>query len=477
MARVLARAASWASPVVRRLCTVASEAPVSESASTAAVAEASKAKHLYRRLSVLGGAPKGAVSKAMNKWLREGRRIRAINVMKFVKELRNYKRYGHALELMEWMETRGMNMSYSNYAVRLALICKVEGIDSAEKYFSNLSGPAKNRLTYGALLNCYCTQKMEEKALALFDKMKELNYISNALSYSNMMALYMKLGKPEKVPLLSQEMVDKGIPRNAFTYNLLMNSYAALNDIESVERIFKEIKECDATNLQWPIYSTLASVCISAGLTEKAKSALVMLEENMDRKDRQCFHFLINLYAGTDNLEGVNRVWSSLKSAFPTTLNMSYFTMLQALSRLNELDALAQCFHEWESSCVTYDIRLANILFAAYLRRDMLKEADSLWETLIHRGAEPDFRTFELFIDYYLNKKEFDLALRYLNDAASKVKSEEWKPNKEKVDAFLRYFKEQKDVDSAEAFCQNLKKLNCLDPDIHNSLLQIYMSS
>lgn len=362
-------------------------------------------------------------------------------------------------QLMEWMDTRGMNMSHSNYAVRLDLICRVEGIQSAEKYFASFPEPAKNLLTHGSLLNCYCTERMEEEASAFFEKMKEQELVSNSLPYNNMMSLYMRVGKPEKVPLLMEEMAERKIPPNDFTYSILMNSYAALNDFEAVERTFEEIERSGGAKARWSIYSNLASLYISAGLADKAEAALKMVEENMDRGDRQCFHFLITLYAGLGKLEEVNRIWATLKSTFPSTLNMSYLTMLQSLSRLGQLDALERCFHEWESGCVAYDIRLANILFCAYLRRDKVAEAEALWKKVNGRGSEPDFRTFEMFIDYYINKQDMARALEYLKEAMSKAeKTRAWKPSQSKVDALLKHL-EEGDAAAAEEFQERLKKL------------------
>jgi pentatricopeptide repeat protein len=99
-------------------------------------------------------------------------------------------------QLMDWMvHTKGMNMSYTNHAIRLDLIYKVRGIEAAEKYFDGLPDPAKNHRTYGALLNCYCSSKKEEKATDIYRKMDELGISSSTLPINNLMSLYMKLGQ------------------------------------------------------------------------------------------------------------------------------------------------------------------------------------------------------------------------------------------------------------------------------------------
>ena len=87
--RAPARAAA---AMIRWLCTA--------SGSADSLAGPGLAKPLYRRLSALGGAPAGSVAKAMDEWVQEGKRIRPIQVVKYVRELRKYKRFSQALEVV-----------------------------------------------------------------------------------------------------------------------------------------------------------------------------------------------------------------------------------------------------------------------------------------------------------------------------------------------------------------------------------------
>ncbi|XP_042516543.1 pentatricopeptide repeat-containing protein At1g02370, mitochondrial-like isoform X2 [Macadamia integrifolia] len=379
--------------------------------------------------------------------------------------------------LMDWMENRGINMSYSDYAVRIDLLAKVKGIDSAQNYFNNLIPPAKNQLTYGALLNCYCKAKMTEEALALFEKMIELNFASTSLNYNNIISLHMRLGKPEKAILLVQEMRKKNIQLDTFTYNVLMQSYASLKDIEGVQRVLVEMEAEDGVKCNWTTYSNLASIYVEAGLFEKAELALKEVEKKMKPRDLMAYHFLISLYAATSNLAETKRVWGSFKSAFSKINNMSYLVMLQALYRLDDFDGLKKYFEEWETGCSSYDMRLANVMTSAYLRRDMVKEAELVCQGAIDRGSVLNFRTMELFMDFFLKVRRVDLALRYMEAAVSKVKENEWLPSRERVSNFLGYFEKGGDVDGAEEFCRLLKKVNHLDSVAYHLLLCVYVAA
>lgn len=378
------------------------------------------------------------------------------------------------MQIMEWMERRKVKYSSTDHALRLDLISKTKGIPAAEEYFNILPPTAKDRLTYGALLNCYCKQLIEDKALALFKKMGALNFLSSGLAFNNLMSLYMRMNQPEKVPPLVQEMKQKSIPLSTFTYNIWMNSYASLNDIKGVERVMSE----DESKCDWTKYSNLAAIYVKARLFEKAESALKKLEEVMKPPRREAYHYMISLYAGTNNLDEVNRVWDSLKSTFPTTSNMSYLSMLQALRRLKGgVDDLTKCYKEWESSCSSYDVRLANVAISVYLSQDMFKEASLVFDTAIKRCGGPFFAAREYFMVYFLKIHQVDLALCHLEAAVSQVKDNDWRPTPATATAFLKYFEAEKDVDGAEKFCSILKTFDCLTSNIYYLLLKTYIAA
>ncbi|AQK91350.1 Pentatricopeptide repeat-containing protein [Zea mays] len=469
--------------LLRRLLSTATEAaaetPAPTAPSSAAAAKPAKQdpRLLYRRLSALGSAGEGSVSRVLNKWVREGGATRSDDLVKHVKELRKYKRHAHALELMDWMvNARGMNMSHTNHAIRLELIYKVRGLEAAENYFANLPDPAKNHRTYGSLLSCYCSAKMEEKATNLYRQMDELGIWSSTLPINNLMSLYMKLDQYRKVVSLFEEMKLKNVKPNSLTCCILMTSYAALNKIDDIEELLKEMVEKDVT-LGWSAYSTLASIYVNAGQFGKAESALKKLEGLISaHDDRQPFDFLLSLYASLGNLSEVNRVWNVIKSKFSKVTNTSYLGMLHALYKLNDIDRMKQIYMEWESNYETFDVKLTNMMIRSHLKVGMTEEAEMLVEKVKENGAEFDTKTCELFLDHYMGTEDMNSALNWLENMTKLSKKAE-KLDQDRIYKFQKYFEEHKDADGAERFCNCLRTLGCIDGKAYESLLRTYLAA
>ncbi|ERN01094.1 hypothetical protein AMTR_s00002p00190720 [Amborella trichopoda] len=153
--------------------------------------------HLYKRIS-LSGLGSGEV---LEEWMMQGRKISKWELRRISKELRKFRRFYLALQVYEWMISKGekFTLSSSDIAIQLDLVAKVHGMSSAEDIFVKLSDFQKNERTYGAILHVYSQSKEREKAETIFEKMKKESLITNALPFNEMMNLYMSLGEYNKV--------------------------------------------------------------------------------------------------------------------------------------------------------------------------------------------------------------------------------------------------------------------------------------
>lgn len=429
-----------------------------------------KAETLYKRLSAYRDTD-GSVTDTLDNWVNQGNYVKRFDIVGYVNLLRKLKKYQQANQVYEWLEKSNNKMNNSDRAIRIDLLAKTEGLESAEKYFDNLQGSAKTKKTYGALLNCYCKEKNLEKALNLFERMKELR-LSSTLNYNNMMSLYLNLDKPEKVPLLAEEMERENIIFDLYTYNQIMNSYASLKKFDAVEGVIEKMNN-NKVRCDWFTFGNLAKIYTNTGMFKKANATLANMEKLENLRDREAFHILITLYAQTSNLDGVNRSWDSLKLVYAKPSNASYLVVLLALSKLGEVDALEKHYRQWESDRSHYDVRVSNVILESYLKRDMTEDAQRIFEDIVQSGAEPNTRTFESLTSYYIKQGNIDMALKYFEMGASKANSMKHKlfPNDETIRMFLQHFEEENDVDNVKKFCTCMKMIDRLDPTVYDSLL------
>lgn len=467
------RSLSAGATPIRRLCTATVAAAEAEAEGEGVLQPQTTTEvPLYRRLVVLPMTG-DTVEQTLNEYIREGRVIKKEQLEGSIKSLRNRRRYRHALEIMEWMVARKVNFSYRDIAVHLDLLAKARGIDAAEKYFNDLESHVKNKFTYGTLLNCYCQEKMEEEALSLFQKMEEIG-VTSTLAFNNLMSLYMKLEQPEKVPGLVKEMRERNFPMQTFTYNVLMHSYGCMGDIEGMERVYEELVAENDDKCDWTTYSNLAIEYTKAGLHEKAESALKKLEEKMGprERDRPAYHFLISLYTKISNLDEVHRIWKLLRSDFPRMINLDYIIILQALERLNDIDGFKKLYSEWESTFTNFDTRVTNIAIKFYLGREMITEGEYVLHEAIKKSKGPFFRSWELFIEFFLMKQNMGDALKCLEAATFKAKDNGWKPKPEYIEKLLEHFEVEGDVNGVKKLFTMLKRINCLDTGVYLSLFR-----
>lgn len=365
------------------------------------------------------------------------------------------------------MDSSNLELKSSDQAVRINLLGKAEGVSSAEKYFDSIQEKTSN--VYGALLSCYCKERDLDKALEIFEQLKELNGTST-LNYNNLLSLHYNLEQPEKVVSLVQEMEENNIAPDLYTYNMMINSHAALKNLDACEGVLEKM---ESSNVKPDLftYGNLATIYFNSGLHEKATTFLELMEKMGSQKDtpsaREACHNRLRLYSAMNNLSGVNRAWEDLKSVDMKPSNTSYLFMLLALSKLGNQDNLEKIFKEWEEICSLYDYRVPNVVLEYYLSRNMIEEATSLYKRLKEIKSAPNLRTLELFATICLKNSDIDLALQYLETGLDKATSRDskWFPRSEAIEGFISYFVEKNDTESGGKFIESMKKHNRAQSD------------
>ncbi|XP_068640404.1 pentatricopeptide repeat-containing protein At4g21705, mitochondrial-like [Aristolochia californica] len=376
-----------------------------------------KQDRLHARLSPLGALK--TIMPELDQWVDSGKKVCAGDLCYIIRDLRKRHRYRHALEATEWMFSKDVyKITPSEHALRLDLIGKVHGSESAETYFNSLEEKNQNEKTYGALLNSYAREKLTDKALSHMQKMKQLGFASTSVPYDNIMCLYSNTGQHEKVPEVFTQMKNYRVVPCNFSYRICINSYGERSDIRGMEKVLKEMKAQKHFTMDWNTYAAVANVYLKAGLTDKATATVEQTEKVLQKESqRDGYNRLISLYGSLGNKSAVNRIWELLKSSCKKIINKEYMTMLGSLVKLKELDEAESLLKDWDTCGNDFDFRVPNILLSAYCQQGMLQKAESMLEDYVKKGRVPKPYSYLVLAEAFEKNGETGKASEYRKKA------------------------------------------------------------
>ncbi|XVF79733.1 hypothetical protein PTKIN_Ptkin15bG0013500 [Pterospermum kingtungense] len=427
---------------------------------------------LYKKISLMENPELGSAT-VLNEWEKGGRKLTKWELCRVVKELRKFKRYKQALEVYEWMNNRGERFRYSasDAAIQLDLIAKVRGVSSGEDFFLQLPDTLKDKRIYGALLNSYVRAKMRDKAESLIEDIRNKGYASHPLPFNVMMTLYMNLKEYEKVESMVSEIMEKNIRLDIYSYNIWLSSCGSQGSVEKMEQVYEQMKQDPSIIPNWTTFSTMATMYIKMGLSEKAEECLRNVESRITGRDRIPYHYLLSLYGTIGNKEEVYRIWKVYKSIFPSIPNLGFHAMISSLVRAGDIEGAEKIYEDWLSVKTSYDPRIANLLMGWYVKEGNLDKAESIFNHMAEVGGKPNPSSWEILAEGHIQQKRVDEALSCLKEAFATEGSRSWRPKGTNVSAFFNLCEEKEDMASREVLVGLLRQSGYLKNEAYASLI------
>ncbi|KAL4191709.1 hypothetical protein AMTRI_Chr07g81920 [Amborella trichopoda] len=434
---------------------------------------------IFKRISPLGD-PGTSVVPLLEEWVREGRKVHKSDLQSLVKEMRRYRRYKHALEISQWMGDL-WNLSASDNAIRLELICKVHGLEYAEDYFESIPQYLKTFQVYGALLNCFVDKRLVEKAETLVKEMNKFGLVDSSLTYNALMNLYTHTGQSEKLDLLLEDMRAKRIRPNLFTYCLRLNACVLVLDIEGMERILKRMEKEPHIVVNWVSYASVANGYIKAGFVDKAGAMLKKAEATLAngvvaRGRRNAYNYLLTLYASIGLKTEVYRIWELVRSLSGKLQNSSYICMISSLVKIGDIEGAEKVLGEWDSSCVNYDFRVPMPLLSFYCKNGLVGKAEEFVNSALERQRVPSPNVWHILAGGYLENSHILMAVEAMKKAL-KAHQPGWLPDWCTVTAILEYFEGHGDLERIEEFIGLLRPVASLTREVYHTLFRMYIAS
>lgn len=367
----------------------------------------------------------------------------------------------------------------ADHAMKLELIIKIYGLTEAEEYFFSIPDSTAKKASCLTLLRGYVRDRDTSKAENFMVKLYELGLVVNPHPYNEMMKLYLATCEYRKVPLVIQQMKRNKVPRNVLSYNLWMNACGEGEGygVAEVEAVFREMQNDENVELGWSSLATLANVYIKAGQSDKAILVLRNAEKKLSTCNRLGYFFLITLYASLKEKEGVLRLWDASKAVGGRFSCANYICILTCLVKLGDIEQAKRIFREWESNCRKYDIRVSNVLLGAYVRNGLIEEAESLHLHTLQKGGCPNYKTWEILIEGYINRQKMDEAIISMKRALAMLKDCRWRPPHGLVLAIAEYLEKHGNFEYANEYITDIHNLGIGSLSLYKILLRMHLSA
>ncbi|KAL3819695.1 hypothetical protein ACJIZ3_005600 [Penstemon smallii] len=360
--------------------------------------------------------PSLPLSKVLNKWVEEGNEVTQLEFALTMIYLRRRRMYLKALQVSEWLEsTKHLELEETNYASRVDLIAKVQGLFKAEEYIQQIPESLRGEIVYRTLLANYVAVSNMKKAEEVFNKMKKLRFPITCFSCNQLLLLYKRTDK-KKIADVLLLMEKENIKPTSFTYQVLIDAKGQSNDITGMEQVV-ETMEAEGLKPNSHIKVTLARHYANCGLKDKTEALLKEMEGDDIKKNRWVCQYVLPIYASIGKEEEVERIWEVCKSNLRYSECMS---AVEAWGKLKKFEKAEEAFNKMvvkKPSAKHY-----SVLLKVYVDHKMLSKGKELVRKMGESGCQIGPLTWDALVKLYVGAGEVEKADSILEKATTQTK-------------------------------------------------------
>ncbi|KAG6531962.1 hypothetical protein ZIOFF_005799 [Zingiber officinale] len=396
-------------------------------------------------------APRHSVNDVFIKWVEEGNSLGRGEISHVMLNLRKRRLYTKALQFLDWLEAnKRIEFMEHDYASRLNMICKLDGLQKAEHYIQKIPVSHRGEVVYRTLLaNCVTTNNLR-KAEEVFNRIKDLGLPITKFICNQLLMLYKRVDQ-KKMPEVLAMMEKENIKPTLLTHRLLIDTKGRANDISGMEQIIDTMKaeelKPDLT-IQW----TVAKYYISAGLNQKAETLLKEMEGDDIQKNYVARKVLLPLYAALGKADDVGRIWEICKSSQRLD---EYLAAIEAWGKLGNIEEAEEVFEDMIKVCTKVSARHYITLLKVYANNKCLSKGKDFAKRMMDDGCHIGPAAWDALINLYAETGELEKADSLLRQASQRTEN---KPHYSSYMTLLDKYSEKGDIQNAEKIFQRLRQ-------------------
>ncbi|KAL2337229.1 hypothetical protein Fmac_011675 [Flemingia macrophylla] len=375
-----------------------------------------KRKTSLELLRTIMDSPAGYIPSILKRFVEAEEDLGHVEASSIVFILWKHHMYYKALQILEWLEmTKQFEPSENDYACRLDLIAKVQGVDVAEMYMKNVPDTFRGELLYRILLVNCVRAGYREKSEAVFEKMRTLGFPINIYTLNQMIILYKKFDR-RRLPSILLLMNKENLSPSYVTYRILITTRGESGDILGMEELIEDMKSHD---LQPDIHflTDLVRLYISKGLKDKAIAILKEIGEGNSQECIRARNKLFSLYASLDMANDVSRIWNHCKSD-PTLLECE--AAIGAWGKLGKVEEAEAVFEMAMQKFKGLSSRLFSELLRVYALNNQISKGKEFIERMKHSRCWSGPLVWDGLVRFFVEAGDVKKAASILSKAAEK---------------------------------------------------------
>ncbi|KAL1822518.1 hypothetical protein ACET3Z_009296 [Daucus carota] len=382
-----------------------------------------------------------SIKSVLHKWVENGNEVNKSDIMMINLDLQKRQMYGRALQVLEWFADR-YQFSERDYASRLDLIAKVQGLVKAEQYFREIPKAHRGEVVYRTFLaNCVVAENLK-KAEEVFNNMKDLGLPLTALACNQLLLMYKRTDRKKMADILVY-MENENVKPTVFTYNLLLDIKGLYKDISGMYQIVKTMKEEGIEPVNHT-HNIMAKHYISAGFIDKAEAVVKEMEGGGLRDNRAACRYLLILYSLLGKADEVVRIWKFCKS------DANYFecvAAIDALGRLKKIKEAEEVLEQTRKRWRRPSSKVYTTLLKVYVDNNMLAEGRDLVKQMAESGCIIGPLVWDALVRLHVEAGEVEKADTILHKA---IQQKQMKPLFITFRTILEQYSKKGDVHNAE---------------------------
>ncbi|CAO2829923.1 unnamed protein product [Amaranthus hypochondriacus] len=355
-------------------------------------------------------------------WMQKHGKINAASYSSYIKFMGESKDILKALNVYNNINDEDMKNHISICNSVLSCLVKNNISDRAMSMFDEMkqNGLRPDVVTYSTLLaGCVKVKRGYMKAQELIKEMEHNEILMDAVTYGTVIALCASNGRCEEADMYFIRMQAEGLSPNMYHYSSLLNAYAVDGDYKKADKLVQDMQSARLLPNK-VIWTTLLKVYVRGGLFEKSSSLLSKLESLGFADDEMPYCILMDGLSKSGKVDEAKSIFDRMNERRVRSDGYSYSIMIAAFCRAGHLKEAKKLASNYEALCNKYDLIILNALLCAYCRASDMECVMQTLGKMDKLAITPDKYTFNILIKYFCKEKLYLLAYRTLEDMRNK---------------------------------------------------------